>query len=238
MAAKRGRKSRVPAVDSRLLTGLTHGELATLKEELDNLLSDLNVLMFTPESLMERLKQEERCIHVPAKVFEKLRRLVKTLQRPWPQAKIKQYRWSLVRRFLDCPQVRLTYEEACKWASEVCEDTPAKAGPRMMGRDYRDMEKKLPKEERRPRIYGGKPHPTPADRKCRDARGPKQRLEALQALIKEVGGEHAEILTQHLVKDLKGGTLPDLVSIRFDEVVAGLRSRRDHPSIIIIAAPD
>jgi hypothetical protein len=218
VATKRGRKPRAPAIDIHSLTGLTHDELVALVEKLDWLPLDGGQFR-APLSLVNDLK----------KLAVKLEG---ASRRPWTPTEIKQRRHDLVRLFLDFAPGRFTYEEACKWASVSCEGTPAAAGSRMMGRDYEEIEK-TPGRKRRSRTYGGRPRPTPADRDCHDARGPEERLDALRALIQEVGGNEAETLAKDLVRYLKVETLSDLVDDHFDKVVRILRDRRDYPPATI-----
>lgn len=240
MAAKRGRKPRIPAIDACLFTGLTDTELAALKHELEDLYADafplfLKGVAMTREQLVEHLKRRERLFHVPAKTFEKLKQLVDNLlQPPWTQDQIKRYRWDLVRGLLDSSEWDISYEEACAMASLACQDTPAAAGPRMMGHDYRAVEKALPVGKRHARTYRKRPCLTPAERECRDARGPEEQLEALRMSIQEVSGDNPErfekLLVGYLktVGHLKVETLCDCIGSHFPAAVEAIKLRRGH----------
>lgn len=230
---------RAHTTSVELLTGLTYAELRELAASLpevddDDWTTNPGDAWMTPEQEIERIAQRKPYIRVPTKLFVKLQQLVERLQRPWTPDEIREYRWGQVRRFLDSRR-RYTYEEACQRASVHCEGTRATAGPRMMGRDYRAVEKSLPKKEQRSRTYGGRR----PDRRRWIAHSPQQSDRAFATLIvkltMEFGPDEARSLCRGMLTAPKLEALFDLVDsdAPFSEVVEELRRNRGSPPIIV-----
>jgi hypothetical protein len=245
-----GRKPRGSTPeDVFALTGLTRDELSALAEELKEVHFDpfpmfLEGHGMTLEALKKYLIENHFHFYVPAHLFEKLKQLIETLQRPWTRAEIKRERWHTVRRCLD---LGARYE-AYKVASLVLKGTPAEASPHMMKKDYDDLQRTLPQEERRPRTYSKRWRWRPSDAlkaalrlappagTASNATISEEQVAALEALIVEVGGEKAGMLQKNLAIYLKVQALSDLPVSRFSDAIRMLEAKRERQERELAAA--
>jgi hypothetical protein len=89
---------------------------------------------------------------MPRGLYLRLRQLLEwqTLQQPWSWEQIHLMRWSYVREGLDRGE---GWDGAYDYAERELRGTPASAGPEAMKKSYDAVQRRLPPERRRPRMY-------------------------------------------------------------------------------------